>query len=159
LGTVPDALARMNQTGNQRGRVVPDISMLGDPNTGMLIGLTQTFPEGVAYGEYRIGGTSLSSPLLAGMVAVSDQLVGFHHGFLNPTMYLFSSRTPAITDVQHVDGGVVRVDYRNGLDPSAGLSTTVRIFDYPNLTIHTTPGYDTVTGLGVPNGFAFLLLG
>jgi subtilase family serine protease len=158
-GVVPDELARANQTGNQRGRVVPDISMVGDPNTGMLIGMTQTFPEGVAYGEYRIGGTSLSSPLLAGVVADSDQLVGFHHGFLNPALYLFSSHTPAITDVTHVDGGVVRVDYINGLDASAGLSTTVRTFDYPNLTIHTTPGYDNVTGLGVPNGFAFLALG
>jgi subtilase family serine protease len=46
-------------------RGVPDVSMDGDPSTGMLIGQTQTFPDGVHYGEYRIGGTSLSSPLLA----------------------------------------------------------------------------------------------
>ena len=49
-------------------RVVPDMSIVGDPNTGMLVGQTQKFPgkEGVHYDEYRIGGTSLSSPLLAG---------------------------------------------------------------------------------------------
>ena len=40
------------------GRAYPDVAMNADPNTGMLIGETQTFPSGVAYGEYRIGGTS-----------------------------------------------------------------------------------------------------
>ncbi len=48
-------------------RVVPDVSAFGDPNTGFLIGQTQTFPDGSAkYSEYRIGGTSLSSPIFAG---------------------------------------------------------------------------------------------
>jgi subtilase family serine protease len=155
-GVVPDALARQNQTGNARGRVVPDISMVGDPNTGMLIGITQTFPDGVHYDQYRIGGTSLASPLFAGLMAVSDQLTGFHHGFINPALYLFTSHTPAVSDVQHAGGGVVRVDYVNGIDASDGLSTTARTFDYPGLTIHTTRGYDNVTGLGVPNGVAFL---
>jgi subtilase family serine protease len=37
-GVVPDALARHNQTGSNRGRVVPGISMLADLGTGMLIG-------------------------------------------------------------------------------------------------------------------------
>ena len=37
------------------------------PELGMLEGETQTFPDGKEkYGEYRIGGTSLSSPLFAG---------------------------------------------------------------------------------------------
>jgi hypothetical protein len=63
-----------------------------------------------------------------------------------------------VSDVQHANGGVVRVDFVNGIDASDGLSTTVRAFDYPNLTIHTTPGYDNVTGLGVPNGAIFLAL-
>jgi len=52
----------------------------------MLIGLTQTFPDGVRYGEYRIGGTSLASPLMAGLMAVADQLTG-RHGFINPWLY------------------------------------------------------------------------
>jgi subtilase family serine protease len=155
-GVVPDALARQNQTGNARGRVVPDISMVGDPNTGMLIGITQTFPEGAHYDQYRIGGTSLASPLFAGVMAVSDQLGGFHHGFVNPALYLFTSHTPGVTDVQHASGGVVRVDYVNGIDGADGTTTTVRTFDWPDLTIHTTRGYDNVTGLGVPNGVAFL---
>jgi subtilase family serine protease len=157
-GVVPDSLARENQTGRHRGRVVPDISMDGDPNTGFLIGLTQTFPEGAHYDQYRIGGTSLSAPLFSGLMAVANQLDHFDHGFINPVLYQFTSRTKAIGDVQHVTGGVVRVDYKNSVDASGGLTTSVRTFDFQGLTIHTTPGYDNVTGLGVPNGLAFLAL-
>jgi len=155
-GVVPDQLSTQNQHGKAKGRVVPDISAVGDPNTGFLIGQTQTFPDGVYYSEYRIGGTSLSSPLLAGIVAVSDSLTHFHHGFINPLAYA-SHGSPAITDVSHVDGAVQRVDYVNSVDESEGLVVSARTFDYPNLTIHTTGGYDNVTGLGSPNGLAFLL--
>ena len=42
-GVVPKRLARRF---GGRGRVVPDISMDGDPNSGMLEGETQTFPDG-----------------------------------------------------------------------------------------------------------------
>jgi subtilase family serine protease len=67
---------------------VPDISMDGGPNSGMLEGETQTFPNGRRrYGEYRIGGTSLSSPLFAGIMALADQRAHFHHGFGNPALY------------------------------------------------------------------------
>ena len=55
------------------GRAVPDVGLDADPTTGMLIGETQTFPDGVRYGEYRIGGTSLASPLFAGMTAQPDR--------------------------------------------------------------------------------------
>jgi subtilase family serine protease len=157
-GVVPDALSTQNQTGDKKGRVVPDISAVGDPNTGFLVGQTQTFPEGAHYDEYRIGGTSLASPVFAGIMAVADSLDHFHHGFINPAIYKLTSRTSAISDVKHVDGAVARVDYANGIDASAGLLTSARSFDYPNLTIHTTAGYDNVTGLGVPNGLLFLLL-
>jgi subtilase family serine protease len=66
-GVVPKALALRNQAfnGPVPYRVVPDISMDGDPQTGFLIGLTQTFPNGTYYDQFKEGGTSLSSPLLA----------------------------------------------------------------------------------------------
>ncbi|MEV5720933.1 S53 family peptidase [Amycolatopsis mediterranei] len=157
-GVVPDALAKKNQTGNTKGRVVPDISAVGDPNTGFLVGQTQTFPDGTYYDQYRIGGTSLASPVFAGIMAVADSFDHFHHGFINPVIYKLTSRTPAISDVKHVDAAVARVDYANSVDASAGLLHSVRTLDYQGLTIHTTPGYDDVTGLGVPNGLLFLLL-
>jgi subtilase family serine protease len=57
-------------------RVVPDVAALADPSTGMAVGQTQTFSDGVKYDEFRIGGTSLASPLYAGMFALAVQRHG-----------------------------------------------------------------------------------
>lgn len=131
------------------GRAVPDIAMNADPNTGMLIGQTQTFPEGVHYDEYRIGGTSLASPLAAGMAALSTQNAGKGLGFLNAALY--SAPKGVITDVTPVkDKGVVRVNYNNGVDATGGLSYFVRTFDQDS-SLKTATGWDPVTGLGVPS--------
>ncbi len=152
---VPDRLARI---GRGRGRVVPDVAILGDPNTGMLIGQTQTFSDGVAFDVLRIGGTSLSSPLFAGVMALADQRAGYAHGFANPALYrLYHSG--AYTDV--TAGGalaMVRVNYANGENAADGTSTSARVIDDPNLTIHTGVGYDNVTGMGTPWGPTFLSL-
>lgn len=91
-------------------------------------------------------------------MAVADSFDHFHHGFINPVIYKLTSRTKAISDVQHVDAAVARVDYANSVDASDGLLRSVRTFDYQGLTIHTTKGYDDVTGLGSPSGLLFLLL-
>jgi subtilase family serine protease len=139
------------------GRVVPDISMDGDPNSGMLVGETQTFPGGVVkYDEYRIGGTSLSSPLFAGYMAVADQRAGFAHGFVNPTLYGLSG-TDAIRDVRTspTQIAVVRNDFNNGVNRSGGVSTTLRSADLDG-TLKTTAGYDDVTGLGAPGASRLL---
>src|SRR6185437_16160270 len=59
--------------GSSTGRAVPDVAMDGDPNTGMLLGLTQQFPDGVAYDEARAGGTSMSTPLFAAVQALTEE--------------------------------------------------------------------------------------
>jgi len=60
---VPASIADYFDTGTN-WRAVPDVAMDGDPTTGMLVGETQTFSDGVYYDTYRIGGTSLSCPCL-----------------------------------------------------------------------------------------------
>jgi subtilase family serine protease len=155
-GVVPTALATRN--GGAPARVVPDIAALGDTQTGFLEGQTQTFPDGsVAYGEYRIGGTSVSSPLMAGFMALVQQKAGHDLGFANPLIYAHAG-SAAYHDVTSSSGlGVVRVDYVNGVDASNGYSYTLRSLGFDSkLTIHTAPGYDDVTGVGTPNGAAFL---
>jgi subtilase family serine protease len=130
-------------------RGVPDVAMDGDVTTGMLVGQTQTFPDGVYYDQYRVGGTSLSSPLFAGMTALAFQHAGGGLGLLNPTIY---ANSRAFTDVTGPgpDAGNVRVDYVNGVDGSAGLLDSVRTFDQ-DTSLTVTPGWDNVTGLGTPN--------
>ena len=158
-GVVPDALSK--RYGGAPMRVVPDISAVGDPNTGMLIGQTQTFPDGSArYSEYRIGGTSLSSPLAAGMLALAVQRRGAPIGFANPALYAIAS-TGAYYDITKTDlgayPGTVRSDFVNGVDASNGYRFSARWFDEDALlTIHVRPGYDDVTGVGAPNGEAWL---
>ncbi len=153
-GVVPKRLARRF---GGRGRVVPDISMDGDPNSGMLEGETQTFPNGRRrYAEYRIGGTSLSSPLFAGVMALADQRAHFHHGFVNPAIYRLY-RTAALRDVRsaHTPIAVVRRDFNNGVNRRDGTSVSLRTADR-DTSLNTKRGYDDVTGLGSPRGLRFL---
>lgn len=86
-GVVPNALATANNAAGNR--VVPDISAIADPNTGFLVGQTQTFPDGSQqYSEYRIGGTSLASPVIAAVQALAQQARGGKAiGFANPSIY------------------------------------------------------------------------
>jgi len=134
------------------GRGVPDVAALGDPQTGFLMGQTQTFPQGVVgYDEYRIGGTSLSSPIYAGLMALAQQKAGREFGFANP---LFYDHKGAFTDIKSVKTAVARRNFTNGVDYAAGTSDHLRTFDdySGSPTQFTGPGWDNVTGLGVPNG-------
>ena len=133
------------------GRGVPDVAALGDPQTGLLIGQTQTFPEGAHYDEYRIGGTSLSSPIFAGLMALADQKAGHPHGFANPAFY---ANAGSFYDVLSVKTAVARRNYNNSVDASAGTSDRLRTFDdySGSPTQHTNPVWDNVTGLGTPQG-------
>jgi len=163
-GVVPAALSQRN--GSAPMRVEPDISMEGDPATGMLVGETQTFPEGVHYDQYRIGGTSVASPLMAGVVARADQLAGRSLGFLNPKLYAQYGSTAALDDVTATHQVMSRSDFANSLDSSEGFLFSSRVIDYQGqeefcdlstnqcstrqVALSATPGYDSMTGLGSP---------
>ncbi len=137
-------------------RVVPDISMPGDPNTGLRVGETQEFPHGTFYSEYRIGGTSLSSPLLAGVIAVADQKAGHSLGFVNPLYYSLLG-TSALHDLVAPTTPVaqVRTELVNGINTHKGFDWLLQTVDSNSATLHDTPGYDNETGVGSPNGPQF----
>jgi subtilase family serine protease len=158
-GVVPNSIATANGLRSQPMRVIPDVSALGDPNTGFLMGQTQTFSDGAYYDEFRIGGTSLSSPLTAGIMALAQQRAGAPIGFANPALYdAYRGNASVVHDILPSNGqAVARVDYANQQDASAGLLTSLRYLGWDQLlTIHARPGYDDVTGIGSPNGTAFL---
>ncbi len=167
-GVVPNSLSEANSSSPMR--VEPDISMEADPATGALVGETQTFPDGTYYDTYRLGGTSLSSPLMAGVIARADQTAGKPLGFLNPALYSLAHTPSAVDDI--LPAGKVdqsRADFANSVDNTNGLFYTTRIVDYEGpeqfcatasdpstcttqeMSLHVTPGYDNMTGIGTPN--------
>jgi subtilase family serine protease len=152
-GKVP---ARIANFYGRPARTIPDISMPGDPNTGFEVGETQVFPDGTYWDQYRIGGTSLSSPLLAGALAVAYQKAGRPLGFVNPRLYNLLG-TSALFDVVAPKSPVhqVRTDYANFLDSSEGYLFRLQTIDVQTSTLHSTKGYDDETGVGTPNGPAF----
>jgi subtilase family serine protease len=166
---VPPALADRNiKLFGVPTRVEPDISMDADATSGMLIGLTQAFPGGNHYGQFKEGGTSLASPLFAGVIADADQAANASLGFLNPELYKAFSDTPsAFTDILPPSdpnaASVIRVDFANTVDNSDGFSISLRAINYAgpetycdgtgncatrNVTLTTAPGFDSLTGLG-----------
>ncbi|MFI9833948.1 protease pro-enzyme activation domain-containing protein [Streptomyces sp. NPDC051913] len=155
-GVVPDALAKANNAAGNR--VVPDISAIADPNTGFKVGQTQTFPDGSEkYSEYRIGGTSLASPVIAAVQALAQEARGGKAiGFANPSIYAkYGSKVyHDVTDNPTGSGlAVARVDFVNGYDATDGLTTSVRSLGKDSSLI-AVKGYDPVTGVGTPtNGY------
>jgi subtilase family serine protease len=168
-GVVPSDLALRNEaiTGGP-ARVEPDISMDADAQSGLLIGLTQQFPNGTYYAQFKEGGTSLASPLLAGVIADADQAAGGPLGFLNPVLYNSYTKTPAafndiVPPASPLSTAVIRVDYANTQDASDGYLVSVRAITYEgpetycdgtgncatrDVTLTTAKGYDSLTGLG-----------
>jgi subtilase family serine protease len=126
--------------GSMRG--VPDVAFQASAGTGALVYITLP-PDGLSgllcgpspcsTGWYDIGGTSLSCPQWAGLVAIADQINGGGLGLINPALYkIGADPTRYANDFYDVTTG------NNTADPS--------IPGYP-----ATTGWDPVTGLGTPN--------
>ena len=124
----------------QRG--VPDVALQASSRTGDLVYLTLP-PDGLSglicgaapcsTGWYDIGGTSLSTPQWAGMIAIADQINGHGLGLVNPAVYKIGAhQTRYANDFFDVTTG------NNQADPA--------VPGYP-----ATAGWDPVTGLGTPN--------
>ncbi|HWC17760.1 MAG TPA: S53 family peptidase [Terriglobales bacterium] len=152
-------------------RQVPDIAMLADPQTGVEVIQTvggQTFVE-------IIGGTSLATPMFSGVMAVASQKAG--GGLGQAAALLYDLPAAAIADVGNVDmsGNVTGTfngqpltadqlaapldgvtNYYSALFNS-DVSTRWDVFTFgTDTSLQTAPGYDNVTGLGTPNGAAFV---
>ncbi|GAA1098511.1 S53 family peptidase [Kitasatospora arboriphila] len=151
-GVVPQSLSGAN---GGRNRVVPDIAAVADPNTGFLVGQTQTFPDGSArYSEYRIGGTSLACPVVAALQALAQQAQGSPIGFANPSIYARYGSAAYHDVVDHPFGpgtelAQVRVDFNNTVDASEGTTTSLRTMGH-DTSLVADRGYDAVTGVGSP---------
>jgi subtilase family serine protease len=133
--------------GTMRG--VPDIALQASAGTGALVYLTLP-PDGLSglicgsapcsTGWYDIGGTSLSAPQWAALVAIAAQINHGGLGPINPALYKIGANPSLYTaDLFDVTTG----NNTNPADPSVVGYTA-------------TTGWDPVTGLGTPNAAALL---
>jgi subtilase family serine protease len=161
-GVVPASMAKVTVGGKTvLGRTVPDIAAAADPDTGMLTGYTDTDENGKP-GRYRTvssAGTSLATPLVAGLVADAQQGRKSPFGFINPLLYSVA-RTHAFHDALPISRSAPQQDRAAYIAPDETFTDPgVDVFDThrrPDTDQVTTKGYDTTTGLGTPNGPTFL---
>jgi len=159
-------------------RVTPDISMVGDPYTGFLFGMTYTtsnppqldpgcvrLSSTTEYCEGSIGGTSLSSPLFAGVLARVNQarfaIGGPAVGFVNPALYMLAGVGGTGTGAPIVDvkppsaptavlRGYVSDLHKLRVVTMNSTSNGTKVVEGTDTSYRTTSGYDEVTGLGTP---------
>jgi subtilase family serine protease len=159
-GIVPPALSR-----DGASRSTPDLSALADANTGFKLGVLEFSRKSPPrYTTVITGGTSLATPLVAALVADAQQ--GRQpFGYLNPVFYRLAG-TAAFHDVlpetrrSPAQFRAVACATASGLC-NIGRNPALGIFDDqlkgPGYTGQVTlKGYDNMTGLGSPNGRAFI---
>jgi subtilase family serine protease len=152
-------------------RQSPDIAALADPETGVVFVLGGTAHAG-------LGGTSLACPIFSAVWAIADQAAGTSLGQAAPLLYTLPST--AINDVvpvgsaTNVSGFIVDANGQTNYSPNALLGPLYTTTEYysallnvgggeyavvsfaTDASLTVTPGWDNVTGLGVPNGVSFI---
>ena len=147
-------------------RSAPDIAADADPFTGINVGLLRLGAKKPTFFEESIGGTSESSPLVAGMVIAAQQGQRKPFGFINPVIYKLN-RTSAFYDTLPLTShspalyrGVecdLLVFVNICLGPKTSRIPSLTTFDdqSPGMEGYTgqvtAPGYDNMTGLGTPD--------
>ena len=131
LFTEPDyqkGLPSANQSILNGQRGLPDIAAVADPYTA---------PMFYVGGQWiQIGGTSMSAPLWAGVVAIANQVAGHSLGFINPALYKLGEGSTYAQDFRDITVG------NNSVNTG---SVTVQGFD-------AVAGWDACTGWGAPLG-------
>ncbi|HEY6792675.1 MAG TPA: S8 family serine peptidase [Trebonia sp.] len=133
-------------------RVMPDIAADADPATGMLVGLSMAPPgETPQYTESVVGGTSVSTPLIAGIQADAQQARGgVPIGFANPAIYARYAAGDYHDVTDHPLGPDVTIAAVNASPSPDGISYSAVTFGQ-DTGLRAIPGCDDVTGVGTPN--------
>src|SRR5262249_6607762 len=154
-------------------RLVPDISWLADPFTGVEIVFTFDASGGQAIDS--IGGTSLSCPMFSALWAIATQRAGRKLGLAAARLYDLNNS--AIVDVKAFGSrdnvtGVIRDAGGASVYSAAELAAPLQnlpdfysaLYNSPfstrwfvltfgtDSTLAVTDGYDLATGLGTPDG-------
>jgi len=121
-----------NQFSNGK-RQIPDVSADADPDSGVAVYQSAKNPRGEVEGSWGLGGgTSLATPIWAGITALVNQYLKSQGlkpaGFLNPALYALAGTHQAYPPFHDITDGT-------------------------NLAYPATPGYDLATGLGTPDAW------
>jgi subtilase family serine protease len=159
-------------------RLLPDISWIADPYTGVVVDLTE---DGVYPPRewFAIGGTSVACPMFSALWAIANQEAGTPLG--QAAGYVYSMPSSTITDIVPVGSstnvtgtitdasGITSYSASDLAQPLDGTTVfydalwniplnlnTVELVTFGTDThLQTAPGWDDVTGVGVPNPKAF----
>jgi subtilase family serine protease len=156
------------------GQQQPDVSSVADPFTGVEIVLTQNGQLTVG----TIGGTSVACPFFSAIWAIANQKAGHPLGLAAPSLYNlpinafndvrpYSSPTNVTGTVSNARGSIFYSAARlaGPLEKSQKFYSAFWDFGlggFFDLTFGTDSsltsgiGWDNVTGMGTPNGLAFI---
>jgi subtilase family serine protease len=157
-GTVPASLSHPDGSATAM-RVIPDIAADADLATGMLIGTTSataTDPT-PAYIEQTVGGTSVSTPLIAGLQADAEQALGHPIGFADPAIYERYG-TPAYNDVTDFPlgrGTEIATVYPEFPPLASGEPPDYAVTLGQDTSLNATGGYSDIAGVGTPTAAYF----
>ncbi len=130
--------SQANQVIKNQGRGVPDVAAVANN--------TLIYYSNATKGSfYIVAGTSVSSPVLAGIIAEMDQYRAHEGqgwlGFLNPSIYQL---------------GTEQYDPSLSGDYTPPLTPFYDVTEGHNANYSALPGYDLVTGMGSINAYNFL---
>jgi subtilase family serine protease len=156
-------------------RLVPDIAMLADPQTGAEF--IETIDGVLSVGV--VGGTSLAAPMFSAIWAIATQKAGHPLGQAAPQVYGLPAGAVSdilpVTSPNNVTGtitdaaGTTTFTSDQLAAPLDGITTYLSaLYNSPfstrwfvltfgtDTSLTVTPGWDEVTGVGTPNAAAFV---
>lgn len=148
---------------NGGARSIPDLSWNAAVNGGVLVYMTQ-FPTAIRPGWHIFGGTSASSPQMAGIIALANQArAGAHKaplGLLGPHIYKLGNTDAAAPDASFAGNAT---SFFRDIVPQTfvgpdGTTFTLNNNQWtdPAPPYFATAGYDLTTGFGSPRADRFV---
>src|SRR5262249_37188665 len=116
-------------------RMAPDVAFVADPATGVNVYDSYNGQSSLGLNWFTVGGTSLSAPCRAGLIAITNQIRAQKEGL------------PALTGATQT---LPRL-YELAANPTVYARDFHDITSGGNGTYNAGAGYDLVTGLGSPN--------
>lgn len=162
-GLVPSA----GQIGATKTRMVPDLSGLASPNfPGYIVCVPQSelpgggsssassctvsIQDAIETYESLIGGTSASTPVTAGIVALLNQYLGANGlGNINPQLYAIAPQTGPIVQITTGDNTMYCSPATPVGQPAALQCPVSGVFGFSTAQFDANTGYNMPTGLGI----------